>query len=379
MFDSTKSKPRAKHFSFEVTHTDQSTRARCGLLRVGNHTIETPVFMPVSAQGAVRTLKPGEVGGCGYEILLANAYHLMLRPGIDIIESLGGIHSFMAWEGSILTDSGGYQVMSLAPGVEVTPQGVSFLSPLGGERVFMTPESCVEAQSRLGSDIAMALDECLPYPSDPRRVEESVSLTIEWARRCLEEAKRRSQTIFGIVQGGFLSDARKRCVNEICGMGFDGYGIGGLSVGEPREVTLEIANETARELPEELPRYLMGVGDPLTIIQASSLGIDMFDSAFPTRIARNGTALVGFERFNMRNARFARDPGPLDPKCDCYACRHFSRAFIRNQVVAGEILGLHLLSIHNLFQLSKLFEKIRGYTREGKFSGFLKEVEALRC
>lgn len=373
MFD-VELQPEVKNFSFEVTHTDQSTHARCGLLRIGDHAIETPVFMPVSAQGAVRTLKPQEVKDCGYEILLANAYHLMLRPGIDVIEALGGLHSFMAWEGSILTDSGGYQVMSLAPGVEVTPQGVSFLSPLGGERVFMTPESSVEAQSRLGSDIAMVLDECLPYPAGPERVDQSLKLTVNWARRCWQEAKRRSQTIFGIVQGGFFSDARRRCASEICGMGFDGYGIGGLSVGEPHEVTLEMAHDTARELPEGLPRYLMGVGDPLTIIHAVSFGIDMFDSAFPTRIARNGTALVGFERLNMRNARFARDPMPLDTECECYTCRNFSRAFIRNQVMAGEILGLYLLSIHNLFQLSKLFEKIRDYTRKRQFSALLKEA-----
>ncbi len=403
---------------FEVKVRDYHTSARTGLLTTAHGVVKTPVFMPVGTRAAIRAVRPDDVAAMGYEMILSNAYHLMLRPGIEVIENAGGIHAFMGWKGSILTDSGGYQIFSLSKDVKVEHDGVRFRSNLDGTIFFLTPELSIEHQFKIGSDIAMVLDECLPYPSERDKVISSVELTRQWAERALEAHRRivgakkdipgggallrkRSdcacfadsrvangkscfqsrqdgskarQLLFGIVQGGFYPDLRVKSARYTVALGFDGYGIGGLSVGEPRELTMKILQTVVTELPDDRPRYLMGVGDPLGMLEAISYGVDLFDSAFPTRIARNGAAFMGGRRVNIRNARFKDDNSPLSETCACYACRNFSRSYIRHLVIAKEILGLHLLTIHNLHAISSLFKKVRDLIERGDFSSYLEEI-----
>ncbi len=351
---------------FEVTAVDG--RARRGILRTAHGEVETPVFMPVGTRGAVKAVLPERVREMGFGLILANTYHLYLRPGLEVIEAAGGLHAFSSWEGAILTDSGGYQVFSLSRTLRVREEGVAFRSVYDGAEVFLTPEEAVRAQEALGSDIAMVLDECLPYPCGHDRVRSSVDLTRRWAERCAKAHRREGQALFGIVQGGAWPEERRRSAELTVELDFPGYGIGGLSVGEPRELTLELLEEQADLLHQERPRYLMGVGDPAGIVQAVALGVDMFDSAFPTRMARNGTALTPRGRLNLRNSRYAKDLSPLAEGCGCAACRGFNRAFLRHLLVAGEMLPLMLLTEHNLAFIRDLTRDCREAITAGRIS-----------
>jgi queuine tRNA-ribosyltransferase len=363
--------PIAEAPAFSVTATDATTSARTGVLTTAHGQVETPVFMPVGTLATVKTMRPEQVRDLGFDMVLANAYHLWLRPGVGVVEAAGGLHAFMDWSGSVLTDSGGYQVFSLAADVKISSEGASFRSSVDGSRAFLSPELSMEVQSRLGADIAMALDECLPHGAERSRVESSLALNRDWAKRCLDSHRRERQALFGIIQGGTFPDLRRRSTGMTVELGFDGYGLGGLSVGEPRELTLELVSETVGLIPGDRPRYLMGVGDPVGLLEAVALGIDMFDSVLPTRIARNGSALVQGRRLNMRNACYATDQGPLSGSCDCYTCSNFSRAYIRHLVMAREILGLHLLTCHNLAELAGIMSGARRAIREGNFPELL--------
>ncbi len=362
---------------FEVTARDPGSGARAGLLSTARGRVETPLFMPVATQATVKAMRPEDVEGLGFEMLLCNAYHLWLRPGLEAVRRAGGIHAFMGWRGAVLTDSGGYQVLSLGKNVHITPEGASFRSHLDGSRVFLSPEISMEAQAALGADIAMVLDECLPYPSDRATVEASVRLNADWSRRCRRSHDSAGQLLFGIVQGGTYPDLRAESARRTVETGFDGYALGGLTVGEPRELTLELVDSTLRQLPEDAPRYLMGLGDLPGIAEAVSLGVDMFDSVLPTRIARNGSALVGSGRLNLKNARFAGDRSPLDEACSCYTCRRFSRSYLRHLVTAREILGFHLLTVHNLYQVSRLISRLRSAVRSGTVRAVARELSAV--
>ena len=362
---------KTEGFSFTVTARDRATGARKGVLATPHGEVETPCFMPVATQATVKAMTPDEVASLGYRMVLANAYHLWLRPGVDVISAAGGLHRFMGWDGAILTDSGGYQVMSLGKDVKITGEGASFRSHLDGSRVFLSPEESMRIQSELGADVAMALDECLPYPAERGRVERSLDLNLDWARRCLAAHSDERQALFGIVQGGCFGDLRARSAAAMAELDFPGYGLGGLSVGEPRELTLEMLTVALAELPAEKPRYLMGVGDRLGLAESVARGVDLFDSVLPTRIARNSSALVASGRMNLRNAAYREDLRPLDETCGCYACRSFSRAYLRHLVMAREILGFHLLTVHNLFQLEKLTGELRAATAAGSVGELL--------
>lgn len=345
--------------TFTVLKRDRATGARLGRLTTPHGTIETPVFMPVGTQATVKTMTPEEVDGLGAEIILSNTYHLYLRPGADIIREAGGLHSFMHWQKPILTDSGGFQVFSLGDLRQISDEGVTFRSHLDGSSHFMGPAESMAVQEALGSDIAMAFDECVAYPATREEAEAGVVRTSRWAETCLKVHRRQDQAVFGIIQGGVFPDLRRRSTREITALGFPGYGIGGLSVGEPKEIMYTILEEIQTYLPENKPRYLMGVGSPDCLIEGVKRGMDMFDCVLPTRIARNGTVMTTYGRLVVRNAAYARDFRPLDPECDCYTCRHYSRAYIRHLLKAGEILGLRLTTIHNLYFLIKLMHRIR--------------------
>ena len=360
-------------FEFRVTARDGSTPARCGIISTPHGEVRTPLFLPVATLATVKAMTPGDVRRLGFRMVLANAYHLWLRPGVPVIEGAGGLHRFMSWDGPVLTDSGGYQVLSLGRDVKITGEGASFRSHYNGESVFLSPELSMDIQGRLGADIAMTLDECLPHPADHGRVSESLELNHDWAGRC-RDAHRcwdSRQALFGIVQGGMYADLRERSARAISELGFPGYGLGGFSVGEPREMTLELVGHTLSFLPRDAPRYLMGVGDPQGVAESVALGVDMFDSAFPTRIARNGTAIVTGGRMNLRNARFADDYAPLDDACGCYTCANFTRAYLRHLVMSGEILGFHLLTVHNLHQLSTVISEVRKAIAAGRLEELL--------
>jgi len=362
-------------FGFEVLERDSVTSGRLGVIRTPHGEARTPLFMPVGTLATVKSMRPGQVSDLGFEMVLANAYHLWLRPGVDTVAGLGGLHRFMGWDGAVLTDSGGFQVFSLGGDVRVTEEGASFRSHLDGSKVFMSPDSSMEVQHGLGADIAMAFDECLPYPAERPRVESSVRLNLSWARRCLDAHHGGPQALFGIIQGGLHEDLRSRSAMETVALGFDGYGLGGLSVGEPREATLEMVELCCGIVPDSDPRYLMGVGDAIGIAEAVALGVDMFDCVLPTRLARNASALVGTGRINMRNAAFATDGGPLAWGCDCYACSRFTRAYIRHLVVSNEILGAHLLTTHNLRQVALLMEDLKRAVAEGRLEGFVRDLK----
>jgi len=351
---------------FEITARDG--RARCGILRTAHAEVETPVFMPVGTRGAVKAILPERLRELGYDLILANTYHLILRPGLEVIKEAGGLHNFTSWEGAILTDSGGYQVFSLSRTLQVSEEGVAFRSVYDGAEVFLTPEEAVRAQMVLGSDIAMVLDECVPYPCDREYVRGSVELTRRWAERGKRAHRHPYQALFGIVQGGAWPEERRRSAELTVELDFPGYGIGGLSVGEPRGLTMELLEEQLSLLPEDRPRYLMGVGDPAGLVEAVRLGVDMFDSVLPTRLARNGTAITPSGRLNLRNARYARDLSPLVEGCGCTACREHSRAYLRHLFLCGEILPLMLLTEHNLCILRRLLLDCREAIRTGRIS-----------
>ncbi len=333
--------------------------ARRGRLHTLHGTIDTPAFMPVGTQATVKALSPQEVRELGAQVLLANTYHLALRPGAERIAELGGLHRFMGWEGAILTDSGGFQVFSLDHRVKVSDDGATFRSHLDGSEQHFTPESVMAIQRLLGSDIAMAFDQPVSWPATAAGARNAMERTHAWAARCLETASPPGQQRFGIVQGGFDEALRRESAEVLKRLPFDGFGIGGLSLGEPKAVTYQLLSAQTAVLPRERPRYLMGVGTPADLVEAIVRGIDMFDCVLPTRIARNGSILTRGGRINLRNRRFIDDAGPPDEGCDCYTCQHFSRAYLRHLFMAGEILGHRLASIHNLRMLVRLVGEIR--------------------
>lgn len=353
--------------TFKVLQQDPRSRARLGLLETPHGRVETPVFMPVGTQATVKTMTPGEVRDVGGRIVLCNTYHLYLRPGHELIEEAGGLHRFMGWDGPILTDSGGFQVFSLAALRKIDDEGVTFRSHIDGSEHFFSPEKAMAVQQALGGDIAMVLDECVPYPCTYDHAESALQRTTRWARRCLKVHERDGQAVFGIIQGSVYHDLRKRSVRELVQLGFAGYGIGGLSVGEPKNTMYEMLDCLAPLIPVDSPRYLMGVGSPDCLLKGVERGIDMFDCVLPTRMARNGTVFTSRGKLVVRNAEYARDFTPLDPDCDCYTCRKFNRAYLRHLIKANEILGVRLTTIHNLHFILSLMTGIREAIRQGRF------------
>jgi len=343
--------------------------ARRGRLYTAHGVIDTPAFMPVGTQATVKALSPDEVRALGAQVLLGNTYHLALRPGGEHIARLGGLHKFMGWDGAILTDSGGFQVFSLDHLVKVSDAGATFRSHLDGSEQHFTPESVMEIQRQLGSDIAMAFDQPVSWPATPAVAKAAMERTHQWASRCLESDPAPGQLRFGIVQGGFDEQLRRESAQVLAQLPFDGFGVGGLSLGEPKGTTYRLLSLQTAILPRERPRYLMGVGTPADLVEAIARGIDMFDCVLPTRIARNGSILTRGGRINLRNRRFIDDAGPLDEGCDCYTCARFSRAYLRHLFMAGEILGHRLASIHNLRMLVRLVGEIREAIGSGKLAG----------
>ncbi len=365
-------------FSFE--HLASDGQARLGRVQTGHGVIDTPAFMPVGTAGTVKGLLPEQVAQTGAQILLGNTYHLMLRPGDERIGRLGGLHRFMNWSGSILTDSGGYQVMSLSKLRKIEPDGVRFASHIDGSRHFLTPERSINIQQNLGSDIVMAFDECTPFPASWQQASDSMDLSMRWAKRSraaylsASEEQRQGRALFGIVQGSIYSDLRRDSVNRLLDIGFEGYAIGGLAVGEGQALLFETLSATTPFLPDEKPRYLMGVGKPSDIIGAVARGVDMFDCVLPTRSGRNGQAFTWNGPMNLRNARYSDDSDPIDPECNCLACQGYSRAYLRHLVISGEILAAVLLSHHNLTFYQDLMRQIRLSIREGRFEQFQQSV-----
>ena len=359
--------------AFTVTATDGA--ARTGVLRTAHGEIPTPAFMPVGTKATVKALHPDEVRELGASVVLANTYHLHFRPGADVIERLGGLHAFSGWDGPILTDSGGFQVFSLRDTIlSLDESGVTFRSVYDGARATFTPEGVVEIQRKLGSDIAMCLDVCPPADAPRAEHEQAVGLTTRWAERQADGARADGQLRFGIAQGGTDDELRRRSIAEISALPFDGYALGGLAVGESKDEMLECVSWAAPLLAEDKPRYFMGIGDPAGILEVVARGIDMFDCVLPTRTARTGSALVWAGRLNLRNAQYATDPRPLDEECGCPACARFSRAYIRHLVTQSEILGLRLLSLHNLWFVLDLTARARAAIDRGTFSSFRDET-----
>ncbi|MBR5379471.1 MAG: tRNA guanosine(34) transglycosylase Tgt [Clostridia bacterium] len=365
-----------KPFEFELLHVCKQTGARRGRLYTPHGVIETPVFMPVGTQATVKTLSPEELKDLGAQIILSNTYHLHLRPGEDLVSEAGGLHRFMNWDRPILTDSGGFQVFSLASLRKITEEGVMFASHLDGSRHFFSPEVSVGIQEKLGSDIAMQFDVCSAYPCEYSEAEKAMRRTVRWLTRCVDAKRRDDQALFGIVQGAFYRDLRVQCAREMAELDLPGYGIGGLSVGEPKEIMYDILEALNPVMPQNKPRYLMGVGSPDCLIEGVMRGVDMFDCVLATRVARNGTVFTRSGRLVIRNASHAREFMPLDEKCDCYACRNYSRAYIRHLLKAEEIFGLRLCSVHNLRFLTKLMEDVRKAIEQDALRDFTEDFYA---
>ncbi len=357
---------------YELIKECRRSGARLGKLYTPHGVFYTPMFMPVGTQATVKTLSPEELYGMGSQIVLSNTYHLFLRPGHELIKKAGGLHKFMNYNRGILTDSGGFQVFSLGTIRKITEDGVMFASHIDGSRKFLSPEISMEVQEALGSDIAMAFDECIPYPADFDYVEKSTSRTSRWAQRCLNAHTKTDQSLFGIIQGGMYPDLRRQSAEQLTALDFAGYGIGGLSVGEEKSLMYNILGKTTEWLPRDKARYLMGVGTPDCIVEAVNLGVDMFDCVFPTRVARNGTAMTETGRLVVRNAEFAEDFLPVEEGCGCYTCRNYSRAYIRHLFKAEETLGMRLLTIHNLYFLLNFARRIREAINNDTFPEFRK-------
>ena len=357
--------------SFDLLHNDQ--RARAGILHTAHGDVKTPVFMPVGTCASVKTMAPHELKELGAQIILSNTYHLYLRPGHDLVAEAGDLHGFMNWDLPILTDSGGFQIFSLAELRKITDEGAKFASHIDGSRHFFTPEKVMEIEMALGADIAMCFDECAPYPQEFRKVKRSTDRTLAWAKRCMDSHEHPTQGLFGIIQGGLYRELREQSARDLTAMDFPGFGIGGLSVGEPKEMMYEALDYTTPLMPENKPRYLMGVGSPDCLVEGVYRGVDMFDCVLPTRIARNGTVMVPEGKLVIRNAEYARDFRPIQEGCGCYACRNFSRAYIRHLLKAGEVLGIRLTTIHNLYYLCHLMADIREAILADSFDEFRKE------
>ena len=360
--------------TYELLHVCKQTGARRGIVHTPHGDIQTPVFMPVGTQATVKSMTPEELKEVGAQIILANTYHLFLRPGHELVEEAGGLHKFMHWDGPILTDSGGFQVFSLGALRTISEEGVEFRSHLDGSKQFLSPEKAMEVENALGADIIMAFDECCPYPSTYEYTKKSMERTTRWAKRCKEaHSRKEDQGLFGIIQGGFYKDLRKQSAEDLIKLDFPGYAIGGISVGEPKEEFLDILNYTAPLMPENKPRYLMGVGTPDYLVEAAIAGIDMCDCVIPTRLARHGTAFTSKGKIVVRNAIYERDFNPLDDECDCYTCKNYTRAYIRHLVKTNEILGIRLLSIHNIKFLTNLMDKVRIEIERDNLGSFRKE------
>ena len=355
-------------FRFEILKVDGA--ARLGKMTTPHGRVDTPAFMPVGTQGTVKSMTPAELEKAGAQIILSNTYHLFLRPGPDLMRKFGGLHRFMDWKGPILTDSGGFQVYSLAAIRKVRDEGVTFRSHLDGSSHFLSPEIAIEVQRVLGSDIMMCLDECPPYPAEYKEVERALVRTARWAKRSRQCEINPGQALFGIIQGGIYPELRKKGVEDIVSLGFDGYALGGLSVGEPKPAMMETVACSAPLLPSGSPRYLMGVGTPEDIVEAISYGMDLFDCVIPTRSARHGLLFTNEGNVVIKNARFRDDDSPLDRLCDCYACRNFSRAYLRHLFIAREILAIILNTIHNLRFYMSLMERARQAIGEGAYGDF---------
>ena len=371
---------------FDITHTDQHTRARAGLLHTAHGIIQTPVFMPVGTQATVKGVLPCMLHECGAQIVLSNTYHLMLRPGIEVIQKSGGLHAFMGWPGPVLTDSGGFQVYSLALLRKIMDDGVSFQSHIDGSKHFLGPEQSMQLQKIFGSDIIMAFDVCTSYPCEYDSACNALNSTLQWSLVCKsfyteQGLAQQQQFLFGIVQGSFFKDLRLRSANHLVATGFDGYAIGGVSVGEPPELLYDMVDYTAQQLPLQAPHYVMGVGSPKDIVMCVGLGIDMFDCVLPTRNARNGTAFTSTGTLIVKAGRYKDSLEPVDSCCGCYCCRHFTRAYMRHLFNAGEMLGPQLLSIHNLWYYNNLLKRIRESIIQGTFFSLQKEIVNLytRC
>ncbi len=363
--------------TYELLKKDAKSAARRGVIHTPHGDVQTPVFMPVGTQGTVKAMKPEDVASLGHEgahILLGNTYHLYLRPGHDIVKKAGGLHKFMNWDRAILTDSGGFQVFSLGKLRKITEEGVSFRSYIDGSKHMLTPEKSIEIQNALGADIIMAFDECAPHDADYRYIKDSQARTTRWLKRCVQAHKNEdTQALFGIMQGGFFPDLRKESAEEIVDLDLPGYAIGGISVGEPKEKYVGVLDYAVDFLPADKPRYVMGIGTPDYILEAVEHGVDMFDCVEPTRLARHGMAMTSHGRIGLDKGRFKEDFGPIDPECDCYACRNYSRAYIHHLLKENEILGAMLLSEHNLHFLVRLAEEIRHAIEEDRFLEFKKE------
>ena len=363
---------------FRVLVHGKGSRARLGELQTGHGRVATPAFMPVGSQATVKGLSPDELSAVGAEILLCNAYHLYLRPGHPTIRDMGGLHRFMGWARPILTDSGGYQIFSLAPLCKVSDDGVTFQSHLDGSLHHLTPETAIDIQEGLGSDIAMVLDECLRYPSSLEAASASLHRTQAWARRCRDARRRPDQALFGIVQGGHYPDLRAAAAAALAAVGFDGYALGGLSVGEDKPTMHAAIDAAVAELPESAPRYLMGVGMPEDLIEAADRGIDLFDCVIPTRHGRTGSLFTSFGRVLIKNAQYARDEAPIDPACSCPVCRTYSRAYLRHLFLAKEMLGVRLNTLHNLHYILNFMRQLREAIRQERLADFRAEFYAGR-
>ena len=377
---------------FDVLGQDRHTKARRGKLTTRHGVIETPAFMPIGTQGSVKAVSPGELRDLNAQVILGNTYHLFVRPGLQVIKHFGGLHHFMSWDGPILTDSGGFQIFSLVKLRKITEQGVEFQNHIDGSRAFISPEIAMEIQAALGSDIAMVLDECIPYPCEYDYAAQSAELTTRWAKRCREWKRQNAETtkrftdspvrpfadslLFGIVQGGTFDELRRASAQAIVELDFDGYAVGGVSVGEPEEEMMRAVESAEPLLPVDKPRYAMGLGTPPQMLQMIARGMDMFDCVLPTRLARNGTAFTAGGTLNLKNAEFALDKRPIEESCACPACREFTRGYIRHLIKAEEILGLRLITLHNLYFYLNLMNRSRSEIKSGGFDQFRKQFVA---
>lgn len=363
-------------FFLEIKHVDAKTGARYGILHTPHGDVEVPMFMPVGTNGALKCLTTDQVKALGSGVILANTYHLHLRPGEEIVKKAGGLHPFMNYDGPILTDSGGFQVFSLASRRKISEEGVLFRNELDGGKEFFSPEEAIRIEEALGADIIMSFDECIPYPADREYVRRSTERTLRWAARGKEAHKREDQALFGIVQGGAFRDLREYCAQELAKMDFPGYSIGGTSIGEPKEVCFQMMEDAVRYLPFDKPRYLMGVGSIDYILQGIARGIDMFDCVLPTRLARHGALMTSTGRVNIQRAQYAEDFTPLDPECDCPTCQHYTKAYLHHLYKAKEETGKTLMSIHNVRFLIRLCEQARFAIKNDTFAEFMENVIA---
>jgi queuine tRNA-ribosyltransferase len=364
----------ASHFSFKIVHQDRSSKARTGVYHTPHGPVLTPMFMPVGTLATVKTLDPNEIKAIGSGVILSNTYHLSLRPGTAVVKAAGGLHKFMNYDGPILTDSGGFQVFSLAKNRLISEDGVQFRNHLNGDLLMFTPEHVIAIEEDLGADIIMAFDECIPYPADYAYTKDSTERTLRWARRCKEAKTSENQALFGIVQGGEFDDLRAFSAQETVKIGFDGYAIGGTSIGEPKEVFTKMLTSAIDYLPIHQPRYVMGIGSIDYILEAIEQGVDMFDCVLPTRLARHGALMTTFGRLNIKDAQYEMDFSPVDAQCDCQTCKHYTRAYLRHLYKSDEILGKRLMSIHNLRYLIRVVEGARTAIEHGTFQAYKQSV-----